>query len=365
MGTLQTAPRTKRPTHRDIARMAGTSQATVSLVLNNRDTTVGISASTRQAVLDAARHLGYVADLGARRLRNARAVAAAPELTLAILRPKGTPIGLAARLIEAVSAGLAEHAPSAQVVVEEFTPGRLAEHPGLAVASRFHGALLTSPTPDDEAFLDAFELPVPVVAFQRRPATQAWVDVDNVIGAGEATTHLLRQGRRRIAAMGWESIRSAAVEARLKGYRLALMSSAGGAPREIVMWAPDLSEHGGAVATEALLTQDTAVDAIVALSDVLAVGVLHALRRAGRRVPEDVAVTGYDDLSFAPYLAPPLTSVRLPYEAMGRAAAAWLVSAARGQAEAPLRRVFQPELIVRESTTAGNALPSPGDARRR
>jgi len=354
--TIEAPQQTRRPTHRDVARLAGTSQATVSLVLSNRDAKVGISATTRQAVLAAARRVGYVADLGARRLRDARAVAAAPELTLAILRPKGTPIGLTARLIEAVSAGLAALAPSAQVVVEEFIPGRLAEHSGLTVASRFHGALLTSPTPEDEAFLEAPEgagPAVPVVAFQRRPGQQAWVDVDNVAGAGEATRHLLARGRQRIAVIGWESIRSAAVEARLEGYREALRAAGTRDDGdELVVWAPQLSEQGGAMAGTALLERSgkQGVDGIVVLSDVLAVGVLHALRCAGRRTPQDVAVVGYDDLSFAPYLAPPLTSVRLPYDAMGREAAAWLVSAARGQAEVPLRRVFQPELVVRESS---------------
>ncbi|MBI3973396.1 MAG: LacI family DNA-binding transcriptional regulator, partial [Chloroflexi bacterium] len=136
-----------RPTYRDIARLAGTSQATVSLVLNNRDTKVGISAATRQAVLAAARQLGYTLDLGARRLRHRESGAAAPEITLAILRPAGTPVGLTARLIEAATAALAQHAPSAQLVIEEYQPDRLREHPGLSVASRFHGAILTSLTP--------------------------------------------------------------------------------------------------------------------------------------------------------------------------------------------------------------------------
>ena len=354
--TLQASQAPRRPTHRDIARLAATSQATVSLVLGNRDTKVGISAATRQAVLDAARQVGYVADLGARRLRDARAVAAAPELTLAILKPKRSPIGLTARLIEAVSAGLAEHAPTAQVVVEEFEPGRLAHHPGLAVASRFHGALLTSPTPEDVAFLESPDaalpgsagLSVPIVAFQRRPSHHSWVDVDNVAGAAAATRHLLDRGRTCIAAVAWASIRSAAVEARLDGYRQTLRA-AGRDPGPI-LWVPDLSEHGGARAGTALLACPAGIDGVVVLSDVLAVGLLHTLWRAGRRVPEDVAVVGYDDLSFAPYLTPPLTSVRLPYDAMGRAAAAWLVSAARGRAESPLRRVFQPELVVRESS---------------
>jgi LacI family transcriptional regulator len=77
--------------------------------------------------------------------------------------------------------------------------------------------------------------------------------------------------------------------------------------------------------------------------------VLHAVRCAGLRVPADVAVVGFDDLSFSPFLAPPLTTVRLPFDDMGRAAVAWLVKAVRGQTTEPLCELHQPELIVRES----------------
>ncbi|MBI3974158.1 MAG: substrate-binding domain-containing protein, partial [Chloroflexi bacterium] len=72
-------------------------------------------------------------------------------------------------------------------------------------------------------------------------------------------------------------------------------------------------------------------------------------RRAGLRVPHDVAVVGYDDLPFAAFLEPPLTTVRLPYDAMGRAAVAWLVAAVRGRADTRLRGVYQPKLVIRES----------------
>jgi LacI family transcriptional regulator len=337
-----------RPTYRDVARLAGTSQATVSLVLNGRDSKLGISAATRQAVLDAARELGYTPDLGARRLRDARAGAAAPELTLAILRPAGTPVGLSGRVIEAAAGGLAEQAPTAQLVVEEYQPGHLDEHPGLRVAARFHGAILTSLTPADEAFLEAHDLPVPVVAFQRQLTRHACVDVDNVAGGLAVTRHLLRRGRRRIAAVGWASVPSRAVERRLEGLRMAL-AEAGLAGTERVEWVPELSEAGGAAGGAALLAA-ARPDAILALSDVIALGVLSAVHRTGRRVPEDVAVAGYDDLPFAPYLEPPLTTVRLPYEAMGRAAVSWLIGAVRGRAASRLAERYQPELVIRDST---------------
>jgi DNA-binding LacI/PurR family transcriptional regulator len=340
----RTAPG-RRPTHRDIARLAGTSQATVSFVLNNQDTKIGISRATRQAVLAVAKQLGYTADLGARRHRESGA--AAPELTLALLRPSGTPLGLGLRLVDAAAAALASHSPTSQLVIEEYHPGRLFEHPGLLVASRFHGAVLTSLTPADEVFLAETALPVPVVAFQRQVPGHAWVDVDNVAGGATATRHLLARGRRRITAIAWSAVPSRAVQQRLQGYRQAL-AEAGLAGAEHVVWAGEIGEAGGSAAgTEALETGNP--DAILVLSDVMALGVLHAIHRAGRRVPEDVAVVGYDDLSFAAFLEPPLTTTRLPYDDMGRAAVTWLVDAARGRAGGLLHAVYQPELVVRGS----------------
>jgi DNA-binding LacI/PurR family transcriptional regulator len=339
----------RRPTHRDIAQRAGTSQATVSLVLNNRQSAVGISNETRLAVLAAARELGYTADLGARRLRDRNGAAAIPEMTLAILRPAGVPLGLSVRLLDVATSDLATHSPTSQLVLEQYTPGHVVEHPGLVAVSRFHGAIVTSMPPEDSAALAETALPLPVVAFQRTVAGHAYVDVDNFQGGVAAAERLIARGCRRIAAVGWSSIGSLAADERLRGYREAL-GRAGLTER--VVWAASLSEAGGAAATTQLLREASETarpDGIFALSDVLATGVRAALYEAGLSVPEDVALVGYDDLPIAQFMTPPLTTVRLPYEELGRAAVAWLVDAVRGRAEAPLQRVYAPTLVIRAS----------------
>jgi len=139
------------------------------------------------------------------------------------------------------------------------------------------------------------------------------------------------------------------VAERLRGYRQALADA--GLPEHIV-WPDHLNETGGAEAAAQLPSAGARKrpDAILALSDLLAVGVRSALHRAGVRVPEDVALAGYDDLPFAQYMTPPLTTVRLPYEEMGRAAVAWLLDAVRGRATSPLQHVYDPKLVIREST---------------
>ena len=339
---------TKRPTHRDIARLAGTSQATVSLVLNNRAALGRISSSTRDNVLDAARKLGYTVDLGARRLGHRNGAVTMPEITLAILRPVGTPLGWLARLLDVTSESLALLTRSSQLVLEDYHPGRLEEFPGLLVASRFHGAIITSPTPEDEAFLESRELPVPLVVFQRRLSLQSCVALDNVAGGKAATEYLIRRGRRAITAMAGASVPSSAAGHRLEGYRSAMAAASLG-HEEHVAWAPSLDESGGYEAARALLLERRP-DAIFAANDGLAMGAMSAVLGAGLRVPEDVAIVGYDDLPFARFLHPPLTTVRQPYDAMGHAAVAWLVDAIRNRADRLLQRVYQPELIVRSST---------------
>ena len=290
-------------------------------------------------------------DLGARRLRHRLGAATAPHLVLAVLRPAGTSLGNATYVIEAAQAGLAAlpGGPTAsQLVLEEYVPGRLAEHPGIVGGARFHGGIVTGMTPDDEAFYAAAGRTVPLVAFQRRAPGRAYVDVDNVAGGAQATRHLLARGRRRIAALSYAAPPSRAQRDRLEGYRQALADAglAGAAHVELAV-AP---HPAAAVDAAARLLAERQPDAVFVLSDVLAVGVLHALRAAGRRIPEDVAVVGYDDFPYAPFLDPPVTSVRLPYAEMGAAAVRWLTAAVRAQAPGLLQETYRPELVVRASS---------------
>jgi DNA-binding LacI/PurR family transcriptional regulator len=338
-----------RPTHHDVARRAGTSQTTVSLVLGRRTGGQRISDATRQAVLRAARELGYVPDLSARRLRGA-ATERGPHLVLAVLRPAGALLDPTTHLVDALDACLAALPGAPQLVLERYAQGGLMAHAGLPGPSRFHGAVVTGLAPADLAALEEAEasggVHVPLVAFQRRLVRGAYVDVDNAGGAALATRHLLERGRRRIVALTHDAHVSAAQRARVDGYRRAV-AAAGLAPRVVEL---ERRAAAGAAAAAERLARGQHPDAVLALVGPHAVGVLHGLARAGRRVPDDVAVLSYEELSYTPFLAPPLTCVRLPYQGMARAAADWLVAAAQGEAQAPLRRTFEAELIVRAST---------------
>jgi DNA-binding LacI/PurR family transcriptional regulator len=140
-----------------------------------------------------------------------------------------------------------------------------------------------------------------------------YVDNDNVGGAEKAVRHLLDSGRRRIATIAGPQDMTAGQD-RLAGYREALQE-AGFEPRAAH---GDFTERSGFEAACALLEAEPKLDAIFGASDLMARGALRALRQAGRRVPEDVAVVGFDDLGVAQATDPPLSSVRQPIEQVAR-----------------------------------------------
>jgi DNA-binding LacI/PurR family transcriptional regulator len=174
-----------------------------------------------------------------------------------------------------------------------------------------------------------------------------YVDADNAGGAEAAVGHLLERGRRRVATIAGPQDMSVGLD-RLAGYRAAL-AAAGREPEESLTGQADFSEESGAEAMRALLARAPDLDAVFAASDLMAVGALRALHAAGRRVPGDVALVGFDDLEVSRHTHPPLTTVRQPLAELGRAMTALLLATIAGQA--PDRAVIlATELVVRASS---------------
>jgi DNA-binding LacI/PurR family transcriptional regulator len=187
---------------------------------------------------------------------------------------------------------------------------------------------------------------VPVVCSGRPLVTSRvpYVDVDQLGGVELAIRHLLDAGRRRIATIAGPQDMVAGVD-RLAGYRRVLADS----DRRSIVAVGDFTRDSGATAMRQLLADDPALDAVFVASDLMAHGALRTLREAGRRVPDDVAVVGFDDIQIARYTDPPLTTVRQPIEEIGRTVARQLLRLLAGeQVEASV--VLPTELVVREST---------------
>ena len=191
---------------------------------------------------------------------------------------------------------------------------------------------------------------VPMV-FGGRPRNAidvSFVDVDNHAGGRAATEHLIEQGRRRIAHIAGPT-HVASARDRLQGFRDAMWQAA--IRSDIVEWG-ELDRDGGEMAMGRLLALGHEVDAVFAASDAMAAGAMWALQVLGRRVPDDVAVIGFDDSPIASATRPRLSSVKQPVEEMGREMARLVLSLAAVRGQAPRQMILSPELAVRESTVA-------------
>ncbi|HET7496453.1 MAG TPA: LacI family DNA-binding transcriptional regulator [Candidatus Limnocylindrales bacterium] len=334
----------RRPTSADVASEAGVSRTTVSFVMNGR-TDIKIPPETRQRVLSAAERLGYHPHSPARQLAAGRS-----HVIGLVLRQTPEQIAGDAVLVDTLR-GLASAARTEgfRVLVEPLPPnGPESSFEALLRSQHADGLVISGPRTDDPSLLALAGEDFPIVIQGNMPGLSvASVDVDNVAGARRAVEHLLGLGHRRIACITNAAVVYTAAQDRLAGYRTAL--GAAGLPA-----LDELIEEGafdapsGHAAMKRLLARTT-FDAVFVASDVVALGAIGALREAGRRVPADVSVVGFDDIPLAAYFDPPLTTVRLPAYELGQAAGRALLDRI-AERSIPSRTLLPTELIVRGST---------------
>ncbi|MFD9000507.1 LacI family DNA-binding transcriptional regulator [Streptomyces sp. NPDC059582] len=301
-----------RPTLEEVAARAGVGRGTVSRVINGSPR---VSDATRAAVEAAVAELGYVPNTAA------RALAANRTDAIALVVPEPETRFFAepyfSDMLRGVGAALSDTEMQLLLIFagNDRERRRLAEY---LAAHRVDGVLLVSVHADDPLpdLLAQLEIPAVISGPRSAAETLTSVDSDNYGGARSAVEHLLSRGRGRIAHItGRLDVYGA--QRRIDGYRDALRD-AGHDPDEGLIEAGDFTEGGGSRAMAALLARRPDLDAVFAASDVTAAGARQALREAGRRIPDDVALVGYDDSAIARHMEPPLTSVRQPIQEMGR-----------------------------------------------
>lgn len=330
-----------RPTLDQVAARAGVGRGTVSRVINGSP---HVSAQARAAVERAVAELGYVPNRAARALVTQRTDSVALIVSESEERVFGEPFF--AGIVRGISSGLAGTALQLWLAMAQSP----AEHKRVEhhlTAQHVDGVLLLSLHDDDPLPALMAERGLPAV-LGGRPAHMlagrepeggpprqlvSWVDVDNVGGAEEAVRHLVGIGRRRVATIAGPQDMGVGV-ARLAGHRAALAAAGLDAPPDLVGYG-DFTEAGGAAAMASLLAARPDVDAVFAASDLMAAGALRTLRQAGRRVPDDVAVVGFEDSPLARQTDPPLTTVHQPVEEMGRQMARLLVATIHGEPVTP------------------------------
>jgi DNA-binding LacI/PurR family transcriptional regulator len=332
---------TPKPTLDTVAAEAGVSRATVSRVINGSPR---VSPEVKVAVETAIAALGYVPNRAARSLAMRRTDSIAlvmrepdatvlndPYLGNIIIATSQTLIGTGVQLVLVNAQNTAEHAQLADYVR----------------SGHVDGVLLASMHNDDPLPRLLVEAGIPTVV-HGRPAHPvpglSYVDVDNVGGAQMAAERLLSSGRRRIATIAGPQDMTAGVD-RLTGYRRAL--SAAGRKADRVAYGAFTRESGQQAMAE-LLDRHPDLDAVFVANDLMAIGALRTLRDAGRQVPADVAVIGYDDIEMARHTEPPLTTIHQPIVDQARTMTELLLTQIGGDPVAdPV--VLPTELVERES----------------
>lgn len=326
-----------RPTSRDVAQAAGVSQATVSLVLGEK-WRGRVSERTAGLVRDAAQELGYLPNLAARNLRLGRtrtALLVVPALTNEFF----------ARVYTGAARVAAEH--DFGVVLYPSPEGvGPARDPFASARAALDGVIASSMAAGALGAIGGADLPL--VMLDSDPAdteAAALVNLDMADGMRQVTAHLLGLGHRRFVHLA-SAVESWTFEVRAR----ALAGALGGVPGAVVRSAPSpLTVDGARGAAEAALTgPGPRPTAVICDDDILAAGACKAARRLGLRVPDDVSVTGFDDLALATAVEPELTTVRLPAEEVGARGMRALLAVLDGRP--PQTGDLPVELITRTST---------------
>ncbi len=344
---------TSRVTILDVAKMAGVSPSTVSLVLNGKHDRMG--EETRERVMDAVTKLGYSANHMARALKTGFV----PTIGLVVPTVANPFWGEFARRVE--HAALAQNY---QVLLcnAERSPAREQLYVESMLARGIRGVILGSSPLSLQHISGAAKCGLQVVVFDRLMQGSEGLDfdsvrVDNVLGARLAITHLLELGHRRIGFVSGP-LSSSSRKDRLEGYRSTLLSH-GIEPDESLVWVanarPDNGEEEateiGRLAAATQLRGPNPPTAFFAINDMTAIGIYAGVRDLGLRIPEDISVIGFDDINLCRSMNPPITTVRQPLEELMNSAVDLLIGRMEQKNLGPTTHVtLTPNLVLRGST---------------
>ena len=326
-----------------IAQIAGVSKRTVTRALNGQSE---ISPATKQRILTIAKQLRY------RPNALARALALKETKTLGLIVSDNSDPFFAqlARGVEDIA-----HDNGYSVIFcntdEDYENELRAVH--TLMEKRVDGILLTATQVGSEDILELINEKIPFVLTNRHVAEIAtdYVIVDNRRGAYEAVSHLINLGHNRIAHISGPG-QISTVKERLEGYRNALTEHDIEFDGSLV-GVSDLHMERGFKVTKYFLRLEKRPTAIFGYSDLLAIGALRAVKEVGLKVPDDIALVGYDDIDFAPFLEVPLTTVAQPSYEIGKRSTEILISKLQGNGDKkPQQILLKPKLIVRKSCGA-------------
>ncbi len=324
---MDTAPDKRQlPTLADVARHANVSTATVSRCLNSPDQVI---EKTRERVLKAVRELGYAPNFGA------RALAAKQTNTFGVVIPT-MDNAVFARGVQAFQEELGRHGKTLLIASSSYQT-ELEEEQIHALVARGADALLLigyDRNPDLYEFLDKRGVPA-LIAWSYDPAQQRpAIGFDNKLAMAALTRLAIEKGHRNIACISAPMADNDRARSRVAGIRLA-MREARLEHEQLTLVETPYSIENGESALRQILAEAPGTSAVMCVNDVLAIGALRAAREIGLRVPQELSITGFDDLEIARLSDPALTTVHVPHREMGRRAAGMLIQMLNDARHAP------------------------------
>jgi LacI family transcriptional regulator len=330
---------------KELAAHLGLSSATVSLVINRSPAAKSIPHATQERVRQAARELNYRPNLMARSLRQKR------SFTIGVIVPEVSE-GYAALVLSGIEDYLLQEGYFYFVVSHRHRSDLIAEYPPLLQQRAVEGIIAV-----DTILTEPSAMPVVSISGHRSLPGVTNIVLDHLLAAQLALQHLQKLGHTRIAMIKGQDFSS---DTEIRWNALHAVAKQLGVvihDRLTVQLESDSpSPEVGYAVTRKVLERGEPFTALFAFNDISAIGAIRALREAGKRVPEDVSVVGFDDIQSAAYQNPALTTVRQPLRQMGAIAAETLLSRVNSprSVDYPAEIVVKPELIVRSTTAAAS-----------
>ena len=325
--------------------MAGVSRTTVSFVMNDLQG-VSISEATRKKVLDAARKLNYHPNSAGRKLVSGRSD------TLGFVLYQYPEQVFADAFLLQVILGVEQAAMQQgfHVLLKPLEPGNVHGYSQLINENHVDGIILSGPRQDDQEILRLHKNGVPVMLQGQMPGSALpFVDIRAEKGAELAAAHLIEQGHERIGMITNAPLSYTSAQQRKSGFVQALGQARIAVDESLIKEGNYTPASGHAAMTD-LLAESPRCSAVFVASDVVAMGAILAIKRAGLRIPEDIALVGFDDIPLADFYDPPLTTIRLPAYGLGWAAGERLIRLIRGEGLDKSELLLDSELVVRESS---------------
>jgi len=342
---------TKRTTAMDVAKLARVSRSTVSFVLNDVPG-INFPDATRNRVWDAAKKLNYSPNVAGKKLASGK------SFTIGLVLCQSHEQIFTDAFFPQVILGVEQAAMQQgfHVLLKPVDPNDTGGYARLVTENHVDGILLSGPRQDDAALMQLHEKRVPIMLMGQLPGTDVpFVDVNATAGAELAVNHLVECGHRHIAMITNAPMDYTSAQQRRDGYVRALKKAKLPANRALIK-AGNYTPASGFQAMNALLQLMPRVTAVFVASDVVAMGAILAIKKAGLRIPKDIAVVGFDDIPLAEYYDPPLTTIRLPAYGLGWAGGERLIRLIQGEGLDQENVLLDSELVIRKSSVATSRL---------